>query len=174
MTFEAIEAEQAAALRARSVELSCASLGGSVRAFSDEWFADAVNLIKPAPAVFLKGQFGPKGALYDGWETRRHNPDYDWVIIRLAPSGGGKISGFDVDTTTFNGNETPAFKIYGLWSDQPDVEENSDEVCRVVLTAVDHARGYNSLWASSAPLASVRGRWPDGGELHACETAHDP
>ncbi|WFD20232.1 Allantoicase [Malassezia caprae] len=134
MTFEAIQAEQAAALQARSVELSCASLGGSVRSFSDEWFADAVNLIKPGPAVSLKGQFGPKGALYDGWETRRHNPDYDWVILRLAPAGGGRISGFDVDTTTFNGNEVPAFKIYGLWSEQPDVEENSDQLVDGGLT----------------------------------------
>lgn len=30
------------------------------------------------PAQSLKGQFGPNGALYDGWETRRHNPDFDW------------------------------------------------------------------------------------------------
>jgi hypothetical protein len=30
------------------------------------------------PAQCLKGQFGPNGALYDGWETRRHNPDFDW------------------------------------------------------------------------------------------------
>ncbi|WFD24236.1 Allantoicase [Malassezia equina] len=134
MTFEAISAEQAEVLQARSVELSCASLGGSVQGCSDEWFADAVNLIKPGPAVSLKGQFGPKGALYDGWETRRHNPDYDWVIIRLAPAGGGRISGFDIDTTTFNGNEAPAVKIYGVWSEQSDVEAGSDQWVTLVDT----------------------------------------
>lgn len=35
------------------------------------------SLGKPAPS--LKGQFGPKGALFSGWETRRHNPSYDWL-----------------------------------------------------------------------------------------------
>lgn len=174
MTFEAICAEQVAALQTRSVELSCVSLGGSVRAFSDEWFADAANLIKPGPAVSLKGQFGPKGALYDGWETRRHNPDYDWVIIRLAPAGGGKISGFDIDTTTFNGNEAPAFEIYGLWSEQPDVEENSDQVRCVVLMAVGDAHGNDVLWPGGTSLVPAHGRWFDRVELHTCETAHDP
>jgi allantoicase len=29
----------------------------------------------------MKGQFGPNGALYSGWETRRHNPlPYDWSV----------------------------------------------------------------------------------------------
>lgn len=30
------------------------------------------------PSVSMKGQFGPNGALFDGWESRRHNPRYDW------------------------------------------------------------------------------------------------
>ncbi|WAQ87030.1 hypothetical protein PtA15_7A759 [Puccinia triticina] len=30
------------------------------------------------PPLDLRGQFGPNGALYDGWESRRHNPDHDW------------------------------------------------------------------------------------------------
>lgn len=28
----------------------------------------------------MKGQFGPNGALFDGWESRRHNPTYDWSV----------------------------------------------------------------------------------------------
>lgn len=28
----------------------------------------------------MKGQFGPNGALFDGWESRRHNPSYDWSV----------------------------------------------------------------------------------------------
>lgn len=62
----------------------------------------------------MKGQFGPKGALFDGWETRRHNPTYDWVILRLGPAAGGSITGFDVDTANFNGNEAPEVEIFGL------------------------------------------------------------
>lgn len=50
----------------------------------------------------MKGQFGPNGALYSGWETRRHNATYDWCIIRLGTSG--TIHGLDIDTSNFNGN----------------------------------------------------------------------
>lgn len=66
------------------------------------------------PAPSLKGQFGPKGALFDGWETRRHNPTYDWVTLRLGPAAGSNIIGFDVDTANFNGNEAPEVEIFGL------------------------------------------------------------
>ena len=74
---------------------------------SDDFFASKDNLIKPwvsraanisgsngletgkkgcdscdsadgQPSVSMKGQFGPTGALYDGWESRRHNPSFDW------------------------------------------------------------------------------------------------
>lgn len=62
----------------------------------------------------MKGQFGPQGALFDGWETRRHNSTYDWVILRLGPVAGGSVTGFDVDTANFNGNEAPEVEIYGL------------------------------------------------------------
>lgn len=62
----------------------------------------------------MKGQFGPNGALYDGWETRRHNPTYDWVILRLGPAAGGSVVGFDIDTANFSGNEAPEVEIYGL------------------------------------------------------------
>lgn len=75
----------------------------------------------------MKGQFGPKGALFDGWETRRHNPTYDWVIVRLGPVAGGRITGFDVDTANFNGNEAPEVEIYGLCL-TPDEEKAAVEV----------------------------------------------
>lgn len=130
MKFHRVAEEQGNVFKSLSSELSCNSLGGRILSCSDEWFADASNLIKPGPAEFLKGQFGPKGALYDGWETRRHNPTYDWVILRLGPNGGGYISGFDVDTTTFNGNEAPAVAIYGanIKDDSIDAEDPRWEV----------------------------------------------
>lgn len=97
-----------------STEVSSVALGGRIVAFSDEWFAPASDLLKVGPAVSMKGQFGPKGALFDGWETRRHNPTYDWVIVRLGPAAGASIIGFDVDTANFNGNEAPEVEIFGL------------------------------------------------------------
>jgi allantoicase len=78
-------------------ELSSVALGGKVVSVSDEFFAEAFHLILVEVSFYaiislstlficndwkaplsLKGQFGPKGALYSGWETRRHNPDHDW------------------------------------------------------------------------------------------------
>jgi hypothetical protein len=69
------------------------------------------------PAPSLKGQFGPNGALYSGWESRRHNSSYDWYalgfivqkdawtcyrcIVRLGTTG--TVIGFDVDTSHFSG-----------------------------------------------------------------------
>ncbi|CAO1634174.1 unnamed protein product [Parajaminaea phylloscopi] len=96
-------------------EVSSAVLGGRILSCSDEWFAPASDLLKVQPAASLKGQFGPNGALFDGWETRRHNPSpADWVIVRLGPTGGASIVGFDVDTANFNGNEAPEVEIFGL------------------------------------------------------------
>lgn len=103
-----------AVLGSTSTEISSVALGGRILSASDEWFAPASSLLKVGPAPSLKGQFGPKGALFDGWETRRHNPAYDWVILRLGPSAGGRLVGFDVDTANFNGNEAPEISIHAL------------------------------------------------------------
>ncbi|SAM81280.1 related to DAL2-allantoinase [Ustilago bromivora] len=103
-----------AVLGSTSTEISSVALGGHILSTSNEWFAPASSLLKVGPAPSLKGQFGPKGALFDGWETRRHNPTYDWVILRLGPSAGGRLIGFDVDTANFNGNEAPEISIHAL------------------------------------------------------------
>lgn len=61
----------------------------------------------------MRGSFGPNGALYDGWETRRHNPTYDWVIIKLGPKAS-HLNYCDIDTAWFKGNECPQSRVYGL------------------------------------------------------------
>ncbi|MCO5565966.1 hypothetical protein L7F22_019641 [Adiantum nelumboides] len=115
MSFKSIPIEDFdKTLGSTSTEVSSVALGGKIVAFSDEWFAPASDLLKVGPAPSMKGQFGPKGALFDGWETRRHNPTYDWVIVRLGPAAGASIVGFDVDTANFNGNEAPEVEIFGL------------------------------------------------------------
>lgn len=115
-TFTAtkLSLEEAGKLESNT-EVSSAALGGRILSCSDEWFAPASDLLKPHAPPSLKGQFGPKGALFDGWETRRHNPEgVDWVIVRLGPAGGASIVGFDIDTAHFNGNEAPEVEVYGL------------------------------------------------------------
>ena len=96
------------------------SLRGSVVAASDEFFAPKENLIKPAGPVFTPHSFGPKGQLYDGWETRRRRsgaaggspPDpaeHDWVIGRFG--GPGVVHAVVVDTAFFAGNYPPTCSV---------------------------------------------------------------
>lgn len=88
----------------------------------------------------MKGQFGPKGALFDGWESRRHNPTYDWTIIKLGATG--TVSGVDVDTANFNGNESPASDVWGAYVPAGEtIAEDSPLVRSLFLdSAFDHFR----------------------------------
>ncbi|KAJ7859725.1 allantoicase [Mycena leptocephala] len=108
-----------------TTELSSVALGGRVLSVSDDFFAEAFHLLLVEPAPSLKGQFGPKGALFSGWESRRHNPAYDWCIIQLGTSGS--VSGFDIDTSHFNGNEAPEVSVdvlSGSPSEAPGKEDS--------------------------------------------------
>ncbi|KAK9899775.1 Allantoicase [Cystobasidium minutum MCA 4210] len=107
------------------VELSSEALGGQVLDFSDEFFSPASDLLKVPPPISKKGQFGPNGALFDGWETRRHNPNHDWVIIRLGPPSG-TIVGLDIDTGHFSGNEGPAASVMACFMQEGTPTSNSE------------------------------------------------
>jgi len=73
---------------------------------NDELFAQRENLITPARAVFSTEDFGHKGKVYDGWETRRRREDgHDWAIVRLGVPG--VVRGVDIDTSWFKGNYPP-------------------------------------------------------------------
>ncbi|AEO61646.1 hypothetical protein MYCTH_2113541 [Thermothelomyces thermophilus ATCC 42464] len=108
--------------RSSCIDLVSQSLGGKVLGFSDEWFADAANLINPAAPIRQVGKYVHTGAWYDGWETRRHNPEpFDWVVIRLGVASG-TVEGVEVDTAFFSGNHAPAISVEGCFS------QNDDEV----------------------------------------------
>jgi allantoicase len=65
--------------------------------------------------------FTHAGAWYDGWETRRHNPEeFDWVIIRLGVASG-RVKGLEIDTAFFDGNHAPEIAVQGCFA--PDEEE---------------------------------------------------
>jgi allantoicase len=94
------------------------SLRGSVVAASDEFFAEKENLITPAAPVFTPHSFGPKGQIYDGWETRRRRGSdgslpaaeaHDWVIARLGTPG--VLHAVVVDTAFFTGNYPQACSV---------------------------------------------------------------
>lgn len=96
-------------------DLASRALAGSVVAANDELFAQRENLIKPEPSVFSPHEFGHKGKVYDGWETRRRRdegPDLDgrdWAIVRLGVPG--VVHGVVVDTAWFSGNYPPFISI---------------------------------------------------------------
>jgi hypothetical protein len=84
------------------IDLASSALGSTIVAVTDEFFAPATNMINPAPPIHAPGRFVGKfyiihysiflgytkitffsrnidtGAWMDGWESKRHNPTYDW------------------------------------------------------------------------------------------------
>ncbi|KAI0630338.1 Allantoicase [Trametes polyzona] len=148
-----------------AIELSSVALGGQVISVSDEFFAEAFHLLLVEPAPSLKGQFGPKGALFSGWETRRHNPTYDWCIIKLGTTGS--ISGFDVDTSHFNGNEAPQVSIDVLYSaDDAPAPKVDDPRWEEILPKVNLGPSSRHLF-TVPPSRGVNyvklNMYPDGG-----------
>ncbi len=75
------------------LDLAAVVNGGCVPACSDEFFADATNLV----------MVGDGRDMSDGWETRRRRgPGRDWVVVELATTG--IIERVELDTTNFLGN----------------------------------------------------------------------
>lgn len=96
-----------------SKDLTSSALGGRIVSVSDEWFAEASNLLNPKKPIHIPGKVVYTGGWYDGWETRRHNKQtFDYAIVRMGPAAG-TITGAEVDTAFFNGNEAPAISIEG-------------------------------------------------------------
>src|SRR6185295_14471122 len=61
-------------------------------------------------AIFIPGKFTERGKWMDGWESRRkRTPGHDWCVIALGRPGS--ISGVNVDTSHFNGNQPEACTI---------------------------------------------------------------
>ncbi|CAB4255198.1 similar to Saccharomyces cerevisiae YIR029W DAL2 Allantoicase, converts allantoate to urea and ureidoglycolate in the second step of allantoin degradation [Maudiozyma barnettii] len=107
----------------KSVDVTSEQLGGEIIDFSDQWFADACNLIKPTKPIRDATKFTHSGAWYDGWETRRHNEEkYDWVIIKMGISSA-RLVGSEIDTAFFNGNHAPLISVEALYDESPDLNE---------------------------------------------------
>ena len=89
------------------------ALGGSVAWCNDEFFADVHTLLSPFPPVHDPAAFGPRGKVYDGWETRRRRtPGDDTVIVRLAAPALVRV--VHVDTAYFRGNFPEAAALDGV------------------------------------------------------------
>jgi allantoicase len=93
-------------------DLASRALGGTVMWANDELFAGAENLITPGPAQHDRRAYGPRGKVYDGWETRRRRaPGEDSAIVRLGVAG--IVREVVVDTAHFTGNFPPFASLDG-------------------------------------------------------------
>jgi allantoicase len=104
-------------------DLAVRHLGGSVTYANDELFAERENLIRSEPAGHDPARFGPKGKVYDGWETRRRRePGHDLAVVRLGVPG--VVRGVVVDTAWFTGNFPPEASIEAAYVEgYPDPTE---------------------------------------------------
>jgi allantoicase len=94
-------------------DLASRALGAGVVHADDDFFAARENLVTPGPPVHDPSAFGPRGKLYDGWETRRRRtPGNDVAIVRLGVRGA--VSGVVVDTAYFVGNYPPRVSLDGV------------------------------------------------------------
>jgi allantoicase len=104
-------------------DLAARSLGGSVVYASDEFYGPAHSLIEHGAADHDPAAFGPRGKMYDGWETRRRRePGTDFAIVRLAAPA--VVRGVVIDTAHFRGNYPPSASVEGTMLDgYPDAAE---------------------------------------------------
>jgi allantoicase len=147
-------------------DVASRALGGSVVHANDELFAAAENLLTPGPPVHDPSAFGPRGKVYDGWETRRrHTPGHDVAIVRLGARA--RVAGVVVDTSYFTGNYPPRIGVDGVdLADYPSVETLLDADWQPLVSISDvNGNSHNSFPVEEHPTCThVRlTLHPDGG-----------
>jgi len=150
------------------VDLAAAAFGGRVLGASDDFFAEAGNLIQPGRGVFVDGKFTDRGKWMDGWESRRRraaSPDHDWCVIALGTPG--QAAAFDVDTNHFVGNHPPFASIDGLLAPGVTTLAGLDGRAWTELLPQSPLRpGAQNLFVAEpqGPVSHVRlNIFPDGG-----------
>lgn len=157
-------------------DLASRQLGGSVMDATDELFAAKENLIRPDPPVFAAGEFGAKGKIYDGWESRRRRePGNDHAIIRLGVPG--IVHGVAVDTSFFRGNYPPQVSVEAVSVDgYPSAAELSQLDWRPLVTPSSVTGDAPNWYPVVAPRHCTHVRlsiYPDGG-VARCRVHGEP
>jgi len=147
-------------------DLASRRLGGSVMYATDELFAAKENLIKPSPPVFAAGEFGAKGKIYDGWESRRRRaPGNDHALIRLGVPG--VVHGVAVDTAFFRGNYPPEVSVEAVSVDgYPSAAELGQLEWRPLVGRARAVGDAVNWYPVTAPRHCTHVRlsiYPDGG-----------
>ncbi|PRQ00011.1 allantoicase [Enhygromyxa salina] len=148
------------------VNLSSASFGAEVLGCSDEFFAEASNLVEPKPAVFDPDRYTERGKWMDGWESRRRRSvGEDWCVLRLGARG--HLRALDLDTSHFLGNHAPLARVEAC--DAPgarSLEALADAAWFPVLDQAPLQPGSHNLFTviEQRPVTHLRLTiTPDGG-----------
>jgi allantoicase len=157
-------------------DLASRRLGGSVVYATDDLFAAKENLIRPESPVFAAGEFGAKGKIYDGWESRRRRePGNDHAIIRLGVPG--IVHGVAVDTSFFRGNYPPQVSVEAVSVDgYPSAAELSQLDWRPLVQRSPATGDAGNWYRVEAPRHCTHMRlsiYPDGG-VARCRVHGEP
>jgi allantoicase len=133
---------------------------------TDELFAAKENLIKPELPVFAADEFGARGKVYDGWESRRRRePGNDHAIIRLGVPG--IVHGVVVDTAFFRGNYPPQVSVEAVSVDgYPSAAELSELDWRPLVERAPASGDARNWYEAPTPRHCTHVRlsiYPDGG-----------
>jgi allantoicase len=147
-------------------DLASRQLGGSVVFASDELFAEKENLITSEPPVFDPAEFGNRGKVYDGWETRRRRESgHDHAVVRLGVPG--IVHGVVVDTSFFRGNYPPQVSVEAVGADgYPSPGELAGMAWQTLVERADAAGDCINAYPVASPLRWTHVRlsiYPDGG-----------
>ncbi|KAK7202461.1 hypothetical protein BZA70DRAFT_285841 [Myxozyma melibiosi] len=155
-------------VRTKFSDVIGSKLGGKVISFSDEFFAEASNLLAPKAPIRDKTRYTYQGAWYDGWETRRHNPEpADWVVIKVGVDSA-RLIGCEIDTAFFNGNQAPAISVEGTFL-ADDAVPDKDTKWTTVIEKTECLPSQRHFFVRKAGLTTenynyVRlNMYPDGG-----------
>jgi allantoicase len=147
-------------------DLASRRLGGSVVFASDELFAEKENLVTPGPPAFDPAEFGNRGKVYDGWETRRRRePGHDHAIVRLGVPG--IVRGVVVDTSFFRGNYPPQVSVEALGADgYPSPDELAAMEWQTLVERAGARGDAANFYPVDSPVRWTHVRlsiYPDGG-----------
>lgn len=166
-TADFIPANEIDTTFAHTTNLASSALNSKVLACSDDYFASATNLLTPTPPINRPGVFVHTGAWYDGWETRRHNPEpYDWVVIKLGVASA-VIKGIEVDTGFFVGNYGEKAEVQATYAPADAEGGVSDEEI-----AKPGYAGWKTILPAKACGPSQRRAWWVEGELSSNPYTH--
>ena len=169
-----IPAEEIDRVFEHTTNLASSLLNSRIVARSNDYFAAAENLLTPTAPIHRPGVFVHTGAWYDGWETRRHNPNpYDWVIIKLGVASGA-LKGVEVDTAYFVGNYGEKAELLATYAPALTDEEIADPKYahwKTILSPRPCGPSQRRAWklegfdpANPTPYTHVKlHMYPDGG-----------